>query len=127
MEDLQTQTRELREDGAKAYRRLLGWDLLFPFLYGPALFQTLCWATSVHGITVAPWKLAIVPALVALFDWIENGVLLSQTRASLVSPSPGAINVASMATRAKIAGYSLCILVPPLSWIVRKLWECLPF
>lgn len=126
VDDVVKQGRALRKDGNTAYRRMLRIDLVFPFLYVPALFVTLEWAAQLLRFDVNPVLLAILPSLVGLSDLTENGILLSQTKPQTGGPSGRAIRLSSLATRLKIVGYTLCAAMPPAAWILITLWRSIP-
>lgn len=109
--------------GREVYRRALVLDLAYPLVFAPALL--LCIAVLFSRLLRSErltWALALLPALAAPLDWLEDALLLALLNSS--PPYPAAIaGVASVATSAKLALVvlsSLLILAGLVGLAVRR-------
>jgi len=115
-----------KNDGLAALHRALCWDLGFPIIYGPVLFFTLqCLVTE--PMSSQPWYwltlLGLLPALTMLADWRENLLLLKMIGRTSHNTDPVTVAKASFATKAKLACYTACAVLPPLGWLILQAWN----
>lgn len=109
----------LGTDGRGAVETFLYLDMAFPFVYcGALLFSLIRLARLLELRALVPVS-ALLLLAVAISDWIENAVHLIQMDA-FVANGPaavagGAIQVASLATIAKLAGVALAVIL--LIWL----------
>ncbi len=99
--------------GRDAERRFLKADLVFPVVYGGALFAGLAFAWAGLGRASRPAWLMMPVAMTVLADWTENAVHLSQLAAFVhgAAVDPGWIQIASIATSTKMAFFTLSSLM----------------
>jgi len=124
LSDLRAQLQDLGTQGIGAFRRMLWLDLLFPLAYVPALAWTIARLPEEIGSVSLGWGMTVLlalPVLAGLADWVENGVLLQQSSSS-AKGSEAAVRLASKGTQLKLVAYMACIIVPPLTLLLIKLF-----
>jgi len=112
------QFKELGDDGLRAYRLMLFFDMFLPFFYAPALAASLIEAfrltkSSPIGLEqLCPWVLGL-PLVTALADWLENTLLLRQIgrfQAHMDLRVSG-VRAASVATIVKLTAFTASAMV----------------
>ncbi len=99
------------ERGLHREMRFLEVDLIFPFVYGAGLAASLLIGWVLIGRPFAPGWCLLPVGVVMLADWAENLIQIEQLKHFLEGRGliEASINVASAATRIKLAGLFVCM------------------